>query len=99
MTMKLDRETFLTLALGMAACNKNANTGPIDEAAAEKIYMDPDCTGFDAEAYPMKCVAWKSGKIIKGYAPTDECVRWNDDGQCTAMAFVESARAVRTEGE
>jgi hypothetical protein len=90
--MRLDRETFLALALGMAACNKNANTGPVDEAAAERLYNDPDCTGFDVDAYPMKCVAWKSGKIDKGYSPTDECVRWNDDGQCTATEFISGDR-------
>src|SRR5689334_13630235 len=89
--MKLDRETFLALTLSLSACSgAGHHVAPTDEAAIDKVYQDPTCTGFDMDSSPMRCVSWKGGKVVGGYTPTEECVRWNDAGNCTAKMFVKS---------
>ena len=95
--MKLDREMFLALTLGMAACAGSRAGSPVDEAALERAYEDPNCTGFDMEVSPMKCVAWKNGKVAKGYQPTEECVRWDEQDRCTAKEFVKNDSHARGE--
>jgi hypothetical protein len=89
--MRLDRERFLALALGLAACHHHGGTSPVDESGYDpSVWDDPNCTGFDVDV--PKCVAWKKGGVAAGYLPTEECVRWDDDNNCTAKMFLRKGQ-------
>jgi hypothetical protein len=91
--MLLDRERFLAMALALAGCAKQGGGIATMEGGGGSDWVDPwadpACTGVAYTDERDLCVAWRDGRVKKGFVPTAECANWDDAGRCTGTLFTQ----------
>jgi hypothetical protein len=84
--LKIDRNAFLALALGMnlAACaSAKPATGPASNNTTSDKAMAPTQEGGMAVAPHNECVAYSPTGECTKWEPTQECVAWSPTNECT----------------
>ncbi len=93
--MRIERATFIALALGGAsanliACgattsNRQVETSPLEEGGAafeEGGEASDEDGGYSGQERGPVCDVWAEDGSCEEFLPMQECAAWNEDGSC-----------------